>query len=91
MRALIAAAINHRGVVAALALVMVVYGAYLSARGRLDVLPDFVPPQVQVQTEAPGFAPEQIETLVTRPLENALSGIAATERITSESNSASPM
>ena len=85
MRALIAAAITHRGVVAALALVMVVYGAYLSARGRLDVLPDFVPPQVTVQTEAPGLAPEQIETLVTRPLENALSGIASTSRITSES------
>ncbi|HEV8443507.1 MAG TPA: efflux RND transporter permease subunit [Steroidobacteraceae bacterium] len=85
MRRLIALAINHRGILAALAVVMLMYGAWLTAHGRYDVLPEFVPPTVFVQTEAPGLAPEQIETLVTRPLEGALSGIAQVERINSES------
>ncbi|HYP79033.1 MAG TPA: efflux RND transporter permease subunit, partial [Steroidobacteraceae bacterium] len=85
MRSLIALSVRHRGIVAALSAVLLIYGGYLALKGRLDVLPEFVPPQVTVQTEAPGFAPEQIEALVTRPLENALSGIPATERISSES------
>jgi len=85
MQFLIALSVRHRGIVAALSAVLLIYGGYLALRGRLDVLPEFVPPQVTVQTEAPGLAPEQIEALVTRPLENALSGIPATERISSES------
>ena len=85
MRQLIAAAVNHRGIVAGLAVVMLLYGAWLSSHGRLDVLPEFVPPTVTVQTEAPGLAPEQVEVLVTRPLENAVSGIERVERISSES------
>jgi len=85
MRRLIAAAIDHRGVVAGLAVVMLLYGTWLAVNSKLDVLPEFVPPTVNVQTEAPGLAPEQIETLVTRPLENALAGIAGTARINSES------
>jgi CzcA family heavy metal efflux pump len=85
LRSLIALAVRHRDIVAALSVVLLLYGGYLALRGRLDVLPEFVPPQVTVQTEAPGMAPEQIESLVTRPLENALSGIPATLRISSES------
>ena len=85
IRALIAASVRHAGIVAALSFVLLIYGGYLALGGRLDVLPEFVPPQVTVQTEAPGLAPEQIEALVTRPIENALSGIPATERISSES------
>jgi CzcA family heavy metal efflux pump len=85
IRALIDTSVRHGGIVAALSVVMLVYGGYIAFGGRLDVLPEFVPPQVTVQTEAPGLAPEQIEALVTRPVENALSGIPATERITSES------
>jgi CzcA family heavy metal efflux pump len=85
IRTLIAASVRHGGIVAALSLVLLLYGSYLALGGRLDVLPEFVPPQITVQTEAPGLAPEQIEALVTRPIENALSGIPATERISSES------
>ncbi|MEO8019089.1 MAG: efflux RND transporter permease subunit [Pseudomonadota bacterium] len=85
MRSLIAASVRHRGVVVALSVVLLLYGSYLALNSRLDVLPEFVPPMVTVQTEAPGLAPEQIETLVTRPLESALSGIPDTARISSDS------
>jgi Cu/Ag efflux pump CusA len=62
--------LRFRGVVIALACVLVGYGLYVAAHAKLDVLPNFVPPQVVVQTEAPGLSPEQVEVLVTRPVEN---------------------
>ena len=46
-----------RGVVVALACVLVGYGIYVAAHAKLDVFPNFVPPQVVVQTEAPGLTP----------------------------------
>src|SRR5262245_57122267 len=85
VRALITGSVRRRGIVAALALVLMLYGGYVATRGRLDVFPEFVPPEVTIQTEAPGFAPDQIETLVTRPVEQAMNGIPAAERLTSES------
>ncbi|HEV8330891.1 MAG TPA: efflux RND transporter permease subunit [Steroidobacteraceae bacterium] len=85
MVGIITQALRHRGIVAVLSLVLLLYGAILALQSRLDVLPEFVPPQVTVQTEAPGLAPEQVEALVTLPVERALSGIPATARVTSES------
>jgi len=85
MVGIISQALRHRGIVAVLSIVLLLYGAVLAFQSRLDVLPEFVPPQVVVQTEAPGLAPEQVEALVTLPVEQALSGIPATARVTSES------
>src|SRR6185437_5827348 len=47
--------------------------------------PEFAPPQVAVITEAPGLSPEQVEQLVTRPLENGINGVANLHALRSES------
>src|SRR5215467_8845021 len=77
--------LKFRGVILVLACVLVGYGWYVARNAKLDVFPDFVQPQATVQTEAPGLAPEQVEALVTRPVENALNGAGNLESIRSES------
>src|SRR5262249_30907317 len=57
----------------------------VARQAKLDVFPDFVQPQVTVQTEAPGLAAEQVEVLVTTPIENALGGLARLSALRSES------
>ena len=52
---------------ASLACVLLGYGLYIAANAKLDVFPDFVQPQVVIQTEAPGLAPEQVELLGNGP------------------------
>jgi CzcA family heavy metal efflux pump len=76
--------LRFRGVVLTLACVLLAYGIWVSAHAQLDVFPDFVPPQVTVQTEAPGLSAEQVETLVTRPLENAINGLGNQDSLRSE-------
>src|ERR1700709_1304947 len=76
--------LRFRGIVVALACLMTGYGLFVASRAKLDVFPEFVPPQVTVQTEAPGLAPEQVETLVTRPIENAINGLGSQESLRSE-------
>jgi CzcA family heavy metal efflux pump len=77
--------LRYRGVVVALAGVLVAYGIYVAAHAKLDVFPDFVPPEVSVETEAPGLSPEQVEILVTRPIESAMNGLGDMESLRSES------
>src|ERR1041385_7557832 len=84
LQAIVHWALGFRGVVVALACFVFVYGLWVAAHAKLDVFPDFVPPQVTVQTEAPGLAAEQVETLVTRPIENALNGLGSQESLRSE-------
>jgi Cu/Ag efflux pump CusA len=78
-------AVRFRGVVVALAVLLVAYGAFVLSEARYDVFPEFAPPQVVIQTEAAGLAPEQVEMLVTQPLENALNGAAGVESLRSTS------
>jgi CzcA family heavy metal efflux pump len=73
------------GVVVLLALLLLGYGAYVGMRTRTDVFPEFAPPMVVIQTEAPGLSPEQVELLVTRPVENAVNGVPRLASIRSES------
>ncbi|MBL8729412.1 MAG: efflux RND transporter permease subunit, partial [Planctomycetes bacterium] len=77
--------VHNRVLMALLAAAFLVLGIQNARQARLDVLPDFAPPQVVVQTEAPGLSPEQVELLVTRPVEAALLGAAAAEAVRSES------
>src|SRR5215472_7401345 len=83
--ALIRFAIRFRGVVVALAVVLLGYGVLSVTRAKYDVFPEFAPPQVSIQTEAPGLSPEQIETLVTQPIENAINGVPGVQTLRSSS------
>ncbi|MEO6035959.1 MAG: efflux RND transporter permease subunit, partial [Verrucomicrobiota bacterium] len=77
--------LRFRGVVVVLAAVLLVYGINVSRNAKLDVFPDFVQPQVVIQTEAPGLSPEQVEVLVTRPIETTVNGLGGMESLRSES------
>src|SRR5215469_12686807 len=83
--AIVAFSIRFRGVVIALAVAVMIYGAYTVSRAQYDVFPEFAPPQVSVQTEAPGLAAEQAEILITQPLENILNGSPGLRSIRSTS------
>ena len=85
LRNLVELSLRSRGAVITLAVGLIVYGLYVAQNAKLDVFPDFVQPQVTVQTEAPGLAPEQVEALVTRPVESALSGAGNLDSVRSES------
>src|SRR6266700_4735747 len=78
-------ALRFRGIVVALFCLLVAYGAYGLGQASYDAFPEFAPPQVDVQTEAPGLSSEQVETLVTRPIEAAINGAPNLQRITSTS------
>lgn len=81
----IAFAIRFRGIVIALACVLVAYGVYGLIGAKYDVFPEFAPPQVGIQTEAPGLTPEQVEILVTRPIETAVNGVPGVQSLRSNS------
>src|SRR5208337_1930966 len=61
------------------------YGLYVASNAKLDVFPNFVQPQVAIQTECPGLAPEQVELLVTLPVETVVNGLGNMESLRSES------
>jgi CzcA family heavy metal efflux pump len=85
LRAIVAFSLRFRGVVIALACLAFGYGIYSALNAKLGVFPEFAPPQVVIQTEAPGLASEQVETLVTHPIENVLLGMNDVASIRSRS------
>ena len=85
MRWLVDLCVRHRGAVATLTLLMLVLGIWAARRSPLDVFPEFVPSTVDIQTEAPGFTTQQMEQLVTKPIENAVNGATGLASIRSES------
>ncbi|MCL5267117.1 MAG: efflux RND transporter permease subunit [Bacteroidetes bacterium] len=66
--------LKFKGIIIALACVLLAYGLYSLSNAKYDVFPEFAPAQVVIQTEAPGLSPEQVELLVTQPIENAVNG-----------------
>ncbi|HDY85659.1 hypothetical protein LCGC14_0899520, partial [marine sediment metagenome] len=82
---IIAFSIRYRGVVTALAILLLAYGIYKLSNSSLDIFPEFAPKQVIIQTEAQGLTAEQVEVLVTQPIENGLGGLVGTESIRSQS------
>ncbi|MGH9663449.1 MAG: efflux RND transporter permease subunit, partial [Bryobacteraceae bacterium] len=82
---LVGFSIRFRDVVVALACVVIAYGIYTAQKAKYDVYPEFAPPQVVVQTEAPGLSSSDVEILVTRPVEYALNGAPGLSSIRSQS------
>lgn len=82
---LVTQSLRNRLLVLALALVLVVYGAYAVTRLPVDVLPDLNRPTVTIMTEAEGLAPAEVEQLVTFPLETAVNGLPGLIRLRSVS------
>ncbi len=85
LKTIVARSLRFRGIVLALACLAVGYGLYAASTARRDVFPEFAPPQVVIQTEASGLSPEEVEALVTRPIEAAVNGVGGLETIRSES------
>jgi CzcA family heavy metal efflux pump len=85
MRAIVSLCVRHFGATTALTLFALLLGCWGALQSPLDVFPEFVPSQVDIQTEAPGFAPQQVEELVTKQVENAVNGAAGLATLRSES------
>src|ERR1700738_943271 len=85
MLGLLSLCVRHVGSVTALSVLALLLGCWAVMQAPLDVFPEFVPSQVDIQTEAPGFAPQQVEELVTKQIENAVNGAAGLATLRSES------
>ena len=83
---LIAWSLNNRLLVLAITVVLFLAGGYALKQMSVDVFPEFAPPQVVVQTEAPGLAPQDVEALITYPLEPAINGTPGVAVVRSSSS-----
>ena len=71
---LVSTSLSLRVLVVALGGLLIILGVNMAGDTALDVFPEFAPPLIEIQTEAPGLSTEEVESLVTVPIENALQG-----------------
>ncbi len=85
LSAIVGASLARPRLVILAALLLLLYGGLTLTRAKYDVFPEFVPAQASVQTEAPGLVADQVELLVTRPLEDVINGANGVASVRSES------
>ncbi len=85
LNAIIRFALRYRMLVLVISMAMLVYGSYLATQMPIDVFPDLDRPRVIIITECPGLATEEVETLVTQPIEIALLGASGVQAVRSQS------
>ncbi|WP_230967520.1 efflux RND transporter permease subunit [Nostoc commune] len=77
--------IAQRWLIVIASILISVWGFLILTQMPLDVFPNFAPPQVEIMTEAPGLAAEEVESLVTRPIESAINATPGLEALRSSS------
>jgi CzcA family heavy metal efflux pump len=86
IRSIVGSSLRSRGLVVVLAAALLLFGFTQLRKVPVDVLPEFAPPTVEIQTEALGLSAAEVEELITVPLEqDLLNGVAWLESIRSES------
>lgn len=85
LKQLITKAVEARVIVLALAALLVIIGTQRAMHAPLDVFPEFAPPKIEIQTEAEGLSTEEVEALISMPIENALNGMPGIATIRSKS------
>ena len=85
MGSIIRFSIRHPGVIIGLAFIIIAYGINQIKQSPLNVFPEFSPTQVIIQTEAPGFSSNLVETLISKPIEQAISGTIGIKQTRSQS------
>ena len=85
LEALISKSLRHPTLVVVVASMLLLYGSVTVLHAKYDVFPEFVPAQATLQTEAPGLLAEDVERLITQPLENAINGGANIAEVRSDS------
>jgi CzcA family heavy metal efflux pump len=86
LNALIRWSLRNRAIILCLSLLILAMGFKVGSELPVEVLPDLTKPTVTILTEAPGLSPEEVETLVTQPIENSMMGVAGLTRMRSTSD-----
>jgi CzcA family heavy metal efflux pump len=85
LNAIVRFSIRYRGIVVALACAFLAYGIISIYRVPYSDFPEFAPPEITIQTEALGLSPDQVEVLVSQPIENAINGVSGIDTLRSRS------